>query len=633
MGTGVSVSSTNSDISASNLLASYAQPPAEFFNGSSKPYVRWWWLTGPFLREDIRSQLEWVRAAGFGGVELAWILPRWLEEAPESGQRPHWVSAEWSELVTFTKKVADELGLGCDFTFSSCWPFGGSWVAPADTAQTFFGESGQEVGGAWEREFCGPVPVMNHLSTGALERYASFMLAGLKEALSGSKSALFCDSLELETEDMWSAGLWEEFEKRFGYGLESFVPRLKEEPAVRYDYRRLIADVFEREFIEPFVEIARRSGAYARVQCHGAPTDLLRAYAAADVPESEALLFLPSFSRIASSGAAWDGKRVVSAEAFTCIYGFAGREESGDTYWRRETIADLKLLADSLFAQGVNQFVWHGMPYQPAGHEVEFYAAVHVGPDSGFAEQLPEFNRYLEKTSALMKLGEPFAGLGVYLPWEDALMEDEIPEAERTPGAVYRWEMRHAVMPAAVEGYHPLWISHAFLRAAYVKDGLICSRALRIGGILVDCEWLAAESLRELVRLAQQGGSVVMQRQPREPGRARDKDYARNLESLRAAACGLEEITEWELVKGDNLPAYWARQMGDDLLIYFAHPLTKQIRYPMEFDLGAKAEIANRKVELNWRKRKFDLELEFRPSESLVLLLTNEGEIRQVTKG
>src|SRR5262249_45689558 len=144
-------------------------------------------------------------------------------------------------------------------------------------------------------------------------------------------------------------------------------------------------------------EICREHGACSRVQCHGAPTDLLSAYAAVDIPESEAILFDPPFSRIAASAAALAGRAVVSAEAFTCVYGFiAPAYLEPYRYWHKEQVADMKLLADALFAHGVNQIVWHGMPFNPPGGRNEFYASVHVGPDAAFAGELRAFNRYLE---------------------------------------------------------------------------------------------------------------------------------------------------------------------------------------------------------------------------------------------
>lgn len=563
-------------------------------------------------------QLRWMAENGFGGVELAWIHPSWLEEPLPSMPRPPWFSAEWSELVAFTKREADALGLGCDFTFGSSWPFGGSWVDAKDAAQTFDGLSEQRLGNSWEEA---EARIVNHLSHTALDHYAAPLLAALKDALAGSRSALFCDSLEISTERLWSSDLWTKFEESFGYRLQSFANNLDNHPGVRYDYRKFRGEVIRREFYGAFTDLCRKVGAYARVQCHGAPTDLLAAYAAVDVPESESLLFPPSFSRIAASAAAWDGKPVISAETFTCIYGFPGWDDSADEYWKEEKPGDLKLLADSLFAHGVNQIVWHGMPFQPNGDtDVEFYAAVHVGPDSPFAPVLPAFNAYLEQVSSYMKQGETYGGIGVYLPYEDALMQDRIPEKERTPGANYRWEMRHAVPSAEVEGFHPVWISHAFLQEAQVQDGSIYSRRLALPALYIDCEWLDFQSLGELLRLSRAGACIVWKRRAKQPGRkVLDTFETAQDEIIRASFSTTAEAELIPLLTGDHLPQYWARKIGDELLLFFAHPTTKQIRYPMPYNLSAKAGTVEQTVRLQWSGHDLPLNLRFEPNMPVIL--------------
>src|SRR5205823_1770892 len=218
------------ELSAAELSLRYGERDTQLFHGTSKPYVRWWWLSGPFTRADIRRQLEWVRNSGFGGVELAWLHPRWRDESEDDKRRPAWLSTEWSELVVFTKSEADALGLGCDFTFGSSWPFGGSWLRQEHAAQTFEGLSGQRLEGSWEDLIHGPTLILNHLSSSALAWYARPLLTALHDALTSSASALFCDSLEVATEGMWSEQLWDHFEERFGYSLRSFIDQLDANP-------------------------------------------------------------------------------------------------------------------------------------------------------------------------------------------------------------------------------------------------------------------------------------------------------------------------------------------------------------------------------------------------------------------
>ena len=42
---------------------------------SSKPYARYWWFASMIQKDDVRYTLNWLKAHGFGGVELAWVYP------------------------------------------------------------------------------------------------------------------------------------------------------------------------------------------------------------------------------------------------------------------------------------------------------------------------------------------------------------------------------------------------------------------------------------------------------------------------------------------------------------------------------------------------------------------------------
>jgi hypothetical protein len=608
------------------VLDREAQPPSPYFRGTSKPYTRWWWLAGPFRRVDIRDQLQWLRSQGFGGVELAWLWPTWLGDAQPGIP---WLGPEWTDLVAFTKQEADRLGLGCDFTFGSCWPFGGSVVRPQDAARTFTGLSRQRLGGSWEDPDAEPLYVLNHLDPQALRRYAEAMMPAFAGGLLGSSSALFCDSLEIETRRLWDPRLWDRFADRFGYRLEGLEDQIDHDPDLRSDYRTVIAEAILL-FYQEFAAICRAHGAVARVQCHGAPTDLLSAYAAVDIPESEAILFDPPFSRIAASAAALSGKSVVSAETFTCLYGFVTRTNLEPyLYWHKEQVADLKLLADALFAQGINQIVWHGMPFNGPTGRNEFYASVHVGPDAAFAAELPAFNAYLERVSALLKLGRTESRLAVYLPNEDNRRLDRIPSGERTPGASYRWEMRGVVVPRAAESYSPLWISPAFLRGAEVDGGRLCIGDCAFHALLIDVEWLDGEALPEIVRLAESDLPVILPRPPRAPGKRPRADSASLLDALRArpnVVGRLEDAALAPLVSGEDLPPFWARRTPHALYLFFAHPKARELRYPMRYGQSLCRERLRRRIVVDTGGLRRPLDLVFEPYQSLLVCVPGEGD-------
>ena len=617
-------------IDARAVLDREAQPPSPYFRGGSKPYTRWWWLAGPFRREDIRDQLEWLRSNGFGGVELAWLWPTWIEDA-EPGIE--WLGPEWSDLVAFTKQEADRLGLGCDLTFGSCWPFGGSVVRPEDAARTFRGRSRQRLNGSWEDREGASLYVLNHLDREALRHYAEAMMPAFAGGLLGSRSALFCDSLEIETRRLWDPRLWDRFAERFGYRLEGLEDQIDEDPDLRYDYRTVIAEAI-LPFYQEFAAICQEHGAISRVQCHGAPTDLLSAYAAVEIPESEAILFDPPFSRIAASAAALAGRPVVSAETFTCLYGFITRTNLEPyRYWHKEQAADLKLLADALFAQGINQIVWHGMPFNQPGGRNEFYASVHVGPDAAFAAELPAFNAYLERVSSLLKLGRTESRLAVYLPNEDNRRLDRIPDAERTPGAGYRWEMRSVIVPREAEGYAPLWISPAFLRSAAVVGGRLRVGTCAFHALLIDVEWLDGDALAEVVRLAIDGLPVILRRSPHPPGKRPRGDYPALLDALLArpnVVGRLDDAALAPLVAGDDLPPFWARRTAEALYLFFAHPKARELRYPMVYGQSLCRGPVSRRIVVDPGGVRLPLDLVFEPYQSLLVCVPGQGDVRLV---
>ena len=78
----------------------------------------------------ITRELETLRAAGFGGVE---ITPIYGARGHESQFVPY-LSDAWLALLDHTLREARRLGLGVDMATGTGWPFGGPWVSEADAA-------------------------------------------------------------------------------------------------------------------------------------------------------------------------------------------------------------------------------------------------------------------------------------------------------------------------------------------------------------------------------------------------------------------------------------------------------------------------------------------------------------------
>src|SRR5687768_17532622 len=219
------------------------------FYPTSQPFTRWWWFATEIKKEDIRHQLNWMKSKNFGGVEIAWIYPlyRYKEMYARSYNRHYpkdttaqkWLSSDWSEMVEYAKSYADSIGLVCDFTFGSAWPVAGNNISKPFRTQIYGDPTFQQLlTFSWEwpdTQF-----VINHLDSNAFLQFAGPVGNALRNALKGSKSALFTDSWEIKlnaTNKIWTPGFDRTFKEKFGYeiipymeaGIDSF-------PDVRYDY-------------------------------------------------------------------------------------------------------------------------------------------------------------------------------------------------------------------------------------------------------------------------------------------------------------------------------------------------------------------------------------------------------------
>jgi hypothetical protein len=589
-----------------------------------KPYTRWWWHAMKFTEDDLRNQLIWLHDNEFGGVEIAFIYP--VNRNPD-GERFEWLGEEWQEMVVYAKHCADSLGLGCDFTFGTLWPFGGTFVSDADRTK-IWGDSSykQPLRLSWTHPDTGNV--IDHLNRGAFERYAGVMGEALAPALEGSQSALFCDSWEVHTKYIWTDGFELMFKEKYNYDIIPFMDEIykPENTGQRYDYMKLVAHLALNEFFIPFHERSLALGAISRAQCAGSPTDLIRAYATMDVPETEAMLFEPNFSKIVASAAALANKPFVTSESFTCLYGWPAR------HIREEQTADLKMVADALFANGVNQHIWHGTPFNPIGIDtIYFYASVHVGTNGSLTEEIPKFNEYLTKVSKAMQFGRSYADIAVYLPLEDRWIDGILPKALQMPWSWGSYEMRYEYLNPELKGYHPLWINADFLSQGKIIDNILHVNNLAFSALYVDVHHLDIQSLEIIAKLAEQGLPVCLKRRPLQAGHLKDKRFDQLADRLVSLPNVMEEfdklITQKPLIEGENLPEFWCRSDGESAIIFMANPLYKGLKYPLDYGQSHQDSTIAQKITINFNETSRPIELRFEPYQSLLLKMDKNGDI------
>jgi hypothetical protein len=613
---------------------------------SSKPLTRWWWFARIIKKEDVKYNLDWVKNNGFGGVEIAWVYPlnrkRFYSEPLDTNYLPRqeWQSPEWSSIVAYAKQYADSLGLSCDFTFGTGWPFGDTKVKREDATQTWHEKNDSlkwtYAVVSWEYPKKGYI--INHMDQRAFDRYAQRMASALAPAMKGSVSGLFCDSWEVETSRIWTTGFSEAFKRSYGYDINPYMDSIYSRANFdeRYDYMKLVSEYVVNRFYRPFASECRSLGSFSRVQCAGAPVDLISAYTSVDVPETEAMLYEPPYSRIVASAACLTSKKEVSSETFTCTYGFprydAEKKRMDFRLRGKEQVADLKLVADALFANGVNQIIWHGMPFNPVGIDtIMFYASVHVGRKGNLAKDIPAFNSYMTKVCRYMKQGVTFSDVAVYLPvedsWETGLMKE--PDTQQ-PWAWGEYEMRRTVPPAELRGYNPIWISGNFLRNASVKDNKLVCGDETFSVLYIDASYIDLDALRTIVRFASKGLTVCLRQVPRQPGKNKSPEFSKLLTEL----TGMKNVSREfpgktgikPLVKGDSLPDFWCRKNGDEYYFFIANPHSMDLHLPLKYGQSFSSDTIQRDLTFNVSGRELKLPVEFRPYQSVILKIGRKGD-------
>lgn len=613
------------------------------FYPNTKPCTRWWWFATEIKKPDVKYQLDWAKKNNFGGVEIAWVYPLYRYQSmyarnynrhyPKDTTAQEWLSPEWSEVVAYTKSYADSIGLACDFTFGSAWPVAGSNIGKEHTTQ-IYGDSSfrQTLTFAWT--WPDTQLVINHLDSNAFNRFAEPVGAALQEALQGSKSALFTDSWEIKLNfrnKIWTTGFEKTFQDRFGYDIIPYMEEcLDSFPDVRYDYMLHLDDYVTNGFYKPYVKKCRELGAWSRVQCLAAPTDVMTTYSLVDIPETESMLNNPNYSRIVSSAACLASKRMVSSETFTCMYGFPA------TYLRQEQTADLKMVADAMFAHGANQHFYHGMPYNPIGSDtLEFFATTYFGPGGSLEPELPAFNAYMEKVSGLMQQGKTYSDVAVYVPYEDGVMKGAYPPERRRVWVWGEYEMRYVYAPAETEGYHPLWINRHFLEEAKYTDGKLEVGDAAFSTLYIDVNYMDVRALRRILALAKEGLPICLKRSPMEPGKVKSGEYADLLSQLSALDNVSDDFQQTvghaPLVQGDSIPDYWCRVLPDgSLQLFLAQGPAKDLKYPVYSGQSIMKASEFKDLTLTANGKTIQQRFEFKPYQSLLLKISPAGEMEFV---
>ena len=333
------------------------------------------------------------------------------------------------------------------------------------------------------------------------------------------------------------------------------------------------------------------------------------------------------FQQYTASAAALNSKKTVSAESFTCLYGWKAWRGPAP-YEKKEQVADMKLVADALFANGVNMIIWHGMPYNPKGEHNEFYATVHVGPDSYFADEIPAFNGYMQKVSQAMREGKTYTDVAVYFPLEDIMMSDTLDSESQNVGV----GMKHVKLPESLKPYHPLWISGNFLKDCTVENKMLKYKDVYFNSLYIDIKYMDYENLIQLFKLARQGLPVCLKNNPKPLGIVQAnnfKNIIKELLSMRNVSNDFNKInTSSPLLTGNNLYDYWCKVTDNGYTIFFSNPKANNLQYPLKYGQSLNEDTFENSVQVKLPDNNYvNVKLKFMPYQSILMRVSKSGKI------
>jgi hypothetical protein len=322
---------------------------------------------------------------------------------------------------------------------------------------------------------------------------------------------IFCDSLEVGGEG-WTPNFLNDFKRLRGYDLTPVLPALFDDSfpkaaAIRADYGRTVAQVFNEVFVDTFSKLAKDHNSRFRLQAYGTPPTTLETYAHADVDEGEQYNWKAfAATRFAASASHLLGRPVTSAESFTWLH--------SPVYMAAPI--DIKAELNLQLLNGINQILFHGWPYTAPGVEYpgwRFYAAAVFNDKNPWWLVMPDVTRYLTRLCYVLRQGAPANDVALYLPEEDALTEVR-PNSLQLSGA------SAGLVNSLVNPYMPA-ILNAGYNLDFVDDALMAEHSSATDGrlafgnvgykvvILPAIIRMPLATLQKLADFADQGGILI----------------------------------------------------------------------------------------------------------------------------
>jgi hypothetical protein len=350
--------------------------------------------------------------------------------------------------------------------------------------------------------------------------------------------AIFCDSIEVSGAN-WTDDFETIFLNTYGYKLDKWMPfvfysargnysndtysenfswQFKDElKRVRYDYNKLLVELFLENFTQTYKDFCEANGVLCRYQAYGTPflMGMLDGYMIPDIPESNNWIYSAemkdslwqwnqshgymTWNMYASAGAHLTGKRITSGETMTNTRGVF-----------KMTLEEMKQHDDMNFITGINHSVLHGYNYSPK--EAPFPGWIRYG--AYFSEQntwwkyLNHWVDYNARLSAVFQNSQADKSIAIIGPtsdlWGDKGLAREPFHME--PEYLYKlWE------PISQLGYSCEYINQNVFAKAEIENGQISFGNMTYKLlVLASLKSIHPETASAIKKYVESGGKIVI---------------------------------------------------------------------------------------------------------------------------
>ena len=464
---------------AAELERLFVTPPDD-----SRIMMRWWWF-GPCASEaEVRRELEAMRLAGIGGVEVATVYPLGVDGMAGAFHNMGYLGDEFLDRIGFASRTAQALGLRFDVTIGSGWSYGGPYITD-DLAAACLRSERREIAPAL-KTVARPVPWQGERLLGAYAGEGSrqeMPLAWQMLDLEGGGDLALPPSAGPRVVMFFFASHTGQIVKRAAIGAEGYVMDHMRPDAVALHLaengERIMGAVapgsvtaifcdslevyeanwsqglfaeFERRWgydpipLLPYLEIdaGERSDGFRR-DYYRTMTELYEAnfmVPMRDWAETHGVHFrIQNYGQPPAAltshrhahlveGEGWGWRTLAETRWASSAAHLLGLPVASSETWTwihspafRATPLDMQGEAHEHFLLGINQLIGHGWPYSPPEAGTPgwmLYAAGALNDANPWWPVMPELTRYLQRLSFLLRQGEPVADVALYAPTEDA---------------------------------------------------------------------------------------------------------------------------------------------------------------------------------------------------------------------